>query len=166
MQVAAIEAPQAGIAAHGVNRCFAPEAPEHRIALFGESSEALPLPARVFAGNQAHVTGQRLRVGKPRRIAQEHVRRERRHRTDARMRHQPAGLRTCARLLTDALIECVDLRRHVLVERLPRRPPIAGIRREGSGGQRRLTTLRPETGAAAEAVRQRQALPRVLHSGA
>ena len=97
---------------------LAPEKPQHGITLFGESAESLPIATRVFARNHPDVTGECLRIDESRRIAKAYFGRQRRHRAHTWMRHEPSGLRTRARLLTDFFIELVDVRRQVIVELL------------------------------------------------
>ena len=101
-----------------MNGRLAPEKTQHRIALFDESTESLPIAARVFARNQPDVTGQGFPVDKSRGIAEEHFGGQRRHRAHAWMRHEAAGLRTLARLLTDLLVAFIDMLRQVIVERV------------------------------------------------
>jgi hypothetical protein len=99
---------------------FTPQTSEQGISLFGQLPQALPSAARVFARNHAHVTGQRLCIDKPGRVAHEHFGRERGDRPDAGMRHQPTGLRPLLRLGTDLLIEIVNLRGQMIMKRLER----------------------------------------------
>jgi hypothetical protein len=47
---------------------------QKRTALFGHSSQPLPLSAGVFPRNESHVTGQRPAIYEPPRIAQEYLR--------------------------------------------------------------------------------------------
>jgi hypothetical protein len=47
------------------------------------------------------------------------------------MRHEPPGLRTFVRSRTDLLIEIVDVRREVVVERLQFGPPMAAVGAKG-----------------------------------
>ena len=49
-------------------------------------------------------------------------------------------------------------------ERLQFRPTMARVRGKGERGQRRLATSRPQSGASANPVRQRESLQRVLHA--
>src|SRR5262249_51176534 len=68
LQFPAIEAPERRVMLDGVNRRFAPEQPEQRIALLRNLAEPLTVAARVLAWDQADVAGNGLRVWKARRI--------------------------------------------------------------------------------------------------
>jgi hypothetical protein len=116
--------------ARGLQAGLTPQKPQKSIALLGESAQALPRPARVFARNHADVTRERLAIAKSRRIPHEYVRRQRRDRADARMRHESARLRAFLGEGAHTLIEIMDVLGYFLVEHLQRRPPIPRVWQE------------------------------------
>jgi hypothetical protein len=127
LQCSSIASSQCGVASHGVNGRLTPQIPQERIALLGELPKSLPIAARVFARNHPDVAGQCLRIDKSRGLPEEHFGSQRGHRAHPGMRHEATGLRACASLLSDVLIEFVNACRQVLVERLQFRSAMAGV---------------------------------------
>jgi hypothetical protein len=100
LQFASIKSPQGGIAPHRGNGRLAPQEPQQRVALFGELPQSPSIATRVLARDHPDVTGQRFRIDKSQRIAQEHFRRECRDGPHARMR---CRRRACGRSRACAL---------------------------------------------------------------
>ena len=118
LQLASVETSQRRIASFGVNRGLTPEEPQHCIPLFGHRAESLPRPARVFARNQTDIAGEGLRIGEACGIAEKDFGRQGRDRPHTGMRHQPAGLWPLLGRLGHLVIEGVDQRRQMRVQRL------------------------------------------------
>jgi hypothetical protein len=72
-QFAPIETPQLRIAACGVSASLIPQKAQQWITLFADPSKPPPPPAGTFLRNQPRVAGQRLAIGEPLRVPQEHV---------------------------------------------------------------------------------------------
>ncbi len=86
--------------------------------MFAERAEPLPAPAAVFAGDHPHVTRQCFAVREPRRVAQEHVRRQRGDRPDAGMGHEQRRSSALRGGVLHPIIELIDLLIQVLIQRL------------------------------------------------
>src|SRR5499425_3165201 len=66
---------------HGVRHehRLIPKKAQQRITLFGDFSEPPASPAGAFLRNEPHVAGQRLAIAEPLRVAQKHIRGQRRN---------------------------------------------------------------------------------------
>jgi len=73
-------------------------------SLFAEPSESLPGAARVFTGDHPYVTRQRFAVCKSRRIAEEHLARQRRDVTDTGMRRELGRARSLRGRMLDSVV--------------------------------------------------------------
>jgi len=126
----AIEALQVGIPSHGMGGRLAPEKPEKRVALFAERAQSLPFAARVLPGDHADVARQRLPVEESRRIADKDLGRQCGNGPHARMRHQQGGAWALLRDVLDLLVETLNVRRQVLIQRLELAAAMRGMRRQ------------------------------------
>src|SRR5260221_11290204 len=110
-----IETLELGIASHSMRGRLAPEKPQDRIALFAEPPESLPCAARVLARDHTDVARECLSDEKPRGVADEDFRRQRRDGADARMGHQQRRSSTLIRHVLDSVVESIDVRLQVLI---------------------------------------------------
>src|SRR5215469_13912925 len=98
-QLATIETFQLRITACGMSTGLIPKKAQQRITLFGDFSEPPASPAGAFLRNEPHVAGQRLTIAEPLRVAQKHIRGQRRNRPHSGMRHKQLCSRAMLRLL-------------------------------------------------------------------
>jgi len=112
-----IETLEIGIASHGMCGRLAPEKPQKRVALFAERAQALSFAARVLARDQADVARERFSVEKPRGLADKDIGRQRRDGADARMGHQQRRSSALIRHMLDSVVESIDVRLQVLIQR-------------------------------------------------
>jgi len=159
-----IEALQVGIASRSVRRRFAPEKPEKWVALFAERSESLPFATRVLARDHTDVARERLSVEKSTRIADEDFGRQRRDGSDARMRHQQCRSSALVRHVLHSVVESIDVRLQMLIQRLELAAAIRRMRRQRHRREQRLALAIPQCVAAPHAMRQHDRVQRVLHA--
>src|SRR6516162_2537752 len=87
-QFAAIETLQRWIAAYRMSTGLTPEKTQQRTALLGYPTEPLGSSTGVFPRDDPHVTGQRLAIHEPSRVAQEDLGRQCGDRPHSRVRHE------------------------------------------------------------------------------
>jgi hypothetical protein len=97
---------------------------------FAERAQSLPFTARVLPGNHADVARERLRVEKTSGIAYEDVAGQRRDRPDTRMGHEQRRSRALRGHPLDPLVESIDLRSQVLIQRLELAAAMRGMGRQ------------------------------------
>ena len=159
-----IEALQIGIASDGMRGRLAPEKPEEGVALFAERAQSLPFPARVLARDHADVAREGLSVEKPGRVADEDFSRQRRDGADARMGHEQRRSSTLSRDLLDLVIQSIDVRLQVLIQRLEFAAAICGVMGQRQRREQCLALAIPQRVAPPRAVRQHDRVQRVLHA--
>src|SRR6266545_6268058 len=124
-----IETLELGIASHGMRGRLAPEKTQERISLFAERAESLPFATRVLARDHADVARERFSVEKPGGVADEDFGRQRRDGADARMGHQQRRSSTLIRHVPDSVVESIDVRLQMLIQRLELAAAIRRVRR-------------------------------------
>src|SRR5437764_6579314 len=124
-----IETLEFWITSHGMRGRLAPKKTQERISLFAERAESLPCATRVLARDHADVARECLSVEKPSGVADEDFRRQRRDGTDARMGHQQRRSSTLVRHVLDSVVESIDVRLQVLIQRLDLAAAIRRVRR-------------------------------------
>lgn len=134
------------------------------MALFAQPAEPLPTPTGIFTRDHPHLAGQGFAVSEPCRIAQEHVRRQRRDRPHSWVGHQEQGSGTLPGLLLDSLVQFLDLGLELHVQRLQLGPSMRGMWRQRQRRDRVLACLAPQGGAPSSTVRQGNGLQRILDS--
>src|SRR6202451_2528103 len=109
---------------------LSPEKPQQWITLFTQPTEPLSPSARIFTWNHYHITSQGFAVCESGRVSQEHIGRQRGDWPHSGMAHQQPCSGTLAGLLLASLVQFLDLRFELFVQRLQLTPPIGGMGRE------------------------------------
>jgi hypothetical protein len=165
-QLAAVEAPEFGIAAHGMDRRFSPKKAHQRVALLAELPQSLAPSARMFAGDHSDVTGYGLTVGEASRITEKDFGGESGDGSDARMSHQPARLWPLLRLFFDLAVEIADRTLKLRIQREQGVTLLGGMRSQRQGPKRVLASWGPEGVPPAQPVAERQRLQSLLYARA
>src|SRR5262249_134918 len=98
-QFATVETLQLWIAAYRMSTGLTPEKTQQRTALLGHPTEPLGSSTGVFPWDDPHVTGQRLAIHEPSRVAQEDLGRQCGDGPHSRMRHEQSCSTTLLGLL-------------------------------------------------------------------
>src|SRR5262252_4511364 len=142
-QLATIETFQLRITACGMSTGLIPKKAQQRITLFADFSEPPASPAGAFLRNEPHVAGQRLTIVEPLRVAQKHIRGQRRNWPYSGMRHKQLCSRAMLGLLGNLHRQLFDFFVHMAIQSLQCTPSQRGVWRQGQERDLRLPVIAP-----------------------